>query len=110
MKDEATASAGLAEALGHDFEHSELAIEALTHPSVRSRRGAAKRGYERLEFLGDRVLGLIIAEILWRRFPEEAEGALTRRHTSLVRRETLTGVAKEIGLGAYSNHAAREQP
>jgi ribonuclease-3 len=101
MKDEAAIPSGLTEALGHEFERPELLAEALTHPSVRSRRGASKRGYERLEFLGDRVLGLIIAEILWRRFPEEAEGALTRRHTSLVRRETLTGVAKEIGLGAH---------
>lgn len=91
----------LAEALGHRFERPELLTEALTHPSARSRRGAGKRGYERLEFLGDRVLGLIIAELLWRRFPEEAEGALTRRHTSLVRRETLTGIARDIGLGAY---------
>ena len=101
MKDDTAAPPPLADALGHDFHHAELLAEALTHPSMRSRRGAAKRGYERLEFLGDRVLGLIIAEILWRRFPEEAEGALTRRHTSLVRRETLAGVAKELELGSY---------
>ncbi len=101
MKDAAAALAALADALGHRFDHPELLVEALTHPSARTRRGVAKRGYERLEFLGDRVLGLIIAELLWRRFPDEAEGALTRRHTSLVRRETLTGIAKEIGLGAY---------
>src|SRR5579883_948683 len=88
-KDAATAPP-LGEVLEHRFERSELLTEALTHPSARSKRGAGRRGYERLEFLGDRVLGLIIAELLWRRFPEEAEGALTRRHTSLVRRETLT--------------------
>ena len=101
MKDAAAALAPLADALGHRFEHPELLVEALTHPSARARRGAAKRGYERLEFLGDRVLGLIVAELLWRRFPDEAEGALTRRHTSLVRRETLTSIAKEIGIGAH---------
>jgi ribonuclease-3 len=102
MEDAAAALAPLAEALGHRFEHAELLTEALTHPSARSRgRGAARRGYERLEFLGDRVLGLIIAEWLWRRFPEEAEGALTRRHTSLVRREMLSKVANAIGLGAH---------
>jgi ribonuclease III len=101
MKDAAAALAPLTDALGHRFDHPELLVEALTHPSARTRRGAGKRGYERLEFLGDRVLGLIIAELLWRRFPDEAEGALTRRHTGLVRRETLTSIAKEIGLGAH---------
>ena len=109
MKDVAAAQAPLAEALGHRFERAELLAEALTHPSARTRRGAAKRGYERLEFLGDRVLGLIIAELLWRRFPDEAEGALTRRHTSLVRRETLTGIAKEVGLGAHIVLSAGEE-
>jgi ribonuclease-3 len=109
MKDVAAAPAPLADALGHRFERSELLTEALTHPSARTRRGAAKRGYERLEFLGDRVLGLIIAELLWRRFPDEAEGALTRRHTSLVRRETLTSIAKEIGLGAHIVLSAGEE-
>jgi len=103
------ALAPLFEALGHRFEHVELLQEALTHPSARARRGGPKRGYERLEFLGDRVLGLIIAELLWRRFPDEAEGALTRRHTSLVRRETLTGIAKEIGLGTHILLSAGEE-
>jgi len=108
-KEAAVALEPLADALGHRFEHAELLQEALTHPSVRTRRGAPKRGYERLEFLGDRVLGLIIAELLWRRFPDEAEGALTRRHTSLVRRETLTGVAKEVGLGSHIVLSAGEE-
>jgi ribonuclease-3 len=89
--------------LGHRFSRPELLIEALTHASAvpRSRdrgRGGAAQGYERLEFLGDRVLGLVVAEWLWRRFPDEAEGALTRRHTQLVRRETLAEVARGIGL------------
>jgi ribonuclease-3 len=108
-KDAAASLAPLAEVLGHGFEHPELLVEALTHPSARARRGGAKRGYERLEFLGDRVLGLIIAELLWRGFPDEAEGALTRRHTSLVRRETLTGIAKEIGLGSHIVLSAGEE-
>jgi ribonuclease III len=100
MDDSDAALASLAEALGHSFARPELILEALTHPSARARKGP-RRGYERLEFLGDRVLGLIVAELLWRRFPEEAEGALTRRQTSLVRRETLTDVANKIGLGAH---------
>lgn len=108
MKDAAAKSAPLAEALGHKFERADLLAEALTHPSARSRRGA-RRGYERLEFLGDRVLGLIVADLLWRRFPEEAEGALTRRHTGLVRREALTEVAKKIGLGEHIIVSAGEE-
>lgn len=93
------ARAALAEALGHSFAKPNLLLEALTHPSAGRRRGIAKRGYERLEFLGDRVLGLIVAELLWRRFPEEAEGELTRRQTQLVRRETLAEIALTLGLG-----------
>jgi ribonuclease III len=108
MKVGTAALAPLTEALGHDFAHPELLAEALTHPSVRSRRGA-RRGYERLEFLGDRVLGLIIAELLWRRFPDEAEGALTRRHAGLVRMETLTEVAVKIGLGEHIAVSAGEE-
>jgi len=51
-----------------------------------------------LEFLGDRVLGLIVADLLFQRFPQEAEGALAKRHASLVRGEALAAVAQEIGL------------
>lgn len=91
--------APLEETLGHRFTQKDLLIEALTHPSAIRRRGISRRGYERLEFLGDRVLGLIIAELLWRRFPDEAEGELTRRHTHLVRREALAEAAQAVGLG-----------
>jgi ribonuclease III len=113
--------------IGHDFAAPALLREALTHPSaVASERGRGRRakdpypslpgdprvkpgeatdrvgrGYERLEFLGDRVLGLVVAELLWRRFVDESEGSLTRRHTHLVRRETLARVAEGIGLGRY---------
>jgi ribonuclease III len=91
----------LADILGHRFSRPELLAEALTHSSARGRRGVGRRGYERLEFLGDRVLGLIVAELLFQRFPGEDEGALTQRHTGLVRRESLTQVAREAGLGAH---------
>jgi len=96
---DAAAPAALASFTDHAFTHPELLTEALTHPSAARRRGSARRGYERLEFLGDRVLGLIVAELLWRRFPNEAEGELTRRHTHLVRREALAEVAQAVGLG-----------
>jgi ribonuclease III len=93
--------------LGHDFARPALLAEALTHPSAlpvgqkgrqRAWRAAAPRDYERLEFLGDRVLGLGVADLLWHRFEAEPEGPLTRRYSQLVRRETLAAVAIEIGL------------
>jgi ribonuclease III len=104
----ADVSNDLSEVLGHEFARPELLAEALTHPSslVRDRRRSrratpANRGYDRLEFLGDRVLGLVVADLLWRRFESEPEGLLTRRHTHLVRRETLARVAARIGLGRH---------
>jgi ribonuclease III len=95
-----------AQRIDYEFSRPELLAEALTHRSAprppgaggrRSRR-AVPRNYERLEFLGDRVLGLVIADLLWRRFDSEAEGPLTQRHAQLVRRETLAAIGDEIGL------------
>jgi ribonuclease-3 len=108
----ASAGADVARLLGHNFARPALLAEALTHPSAlpmaqkgsaqkgqrRGRRAAVPPNYERLEFLGDRVLGLVVADLLWRRFATEQEGPLTRRHAQLVRRETLAAVAVEIGL------------
>jgi ribonuclease III len=96
--------------IGHEFGRPELLAEALTHssalgkpgkPGRRRHRGLAPANYERLEFLGDRVLGLVVADLLWRRFPDEPEGHLTRRFTQLVRREALADVAGEMGLGGH---------
>lgn len=88
-----------ARALGHGFRDQELLHHALVHSSASAGKGTAT--YERLEFLGDRVLGLVVAEMLYRRFPGEAEGALARRHAALVRREALARVAETVGLGQY---------
>ena len=97
----------LALTIGHAFGRRALLTEALTHPSAiaqpsgkpkRKRRTPPAQGYERLEFLGDRVLGLVVADLLWRAHPSEPEGHLSRRHAQLVRRETLAQVANEIGL------------
>ncbi len=105
--DDGKAGDDFAGRLGHDFARPELLEEALTHPSAlnperrQSRRRPAKRGYDRLEFLGDRVLGLVVADLLWQRFADEPEGLLTRRLTQLVRRETLARVARSIGLGRH---------
>ena len=67
-------------------------------------RSAAFRGgssYERLEFLGDRVLGFTIAELLFDAYPNEEEGALAKRHADLVRKETLADVAREAAIGPH---------
>jgi ribonuclease-3 len=107
----------LSSTLGHRFGNPALLEEALTHPSVERPRGQTKGDYERLEFLGDRVLGLVIADRLLRLYPDSDAGALARRYNTLVRRETLAEVAETIGLGEHirlskSEHGAggREKP
>jgi ribonuclease-3 len=93
----------LAGKIGHTFGRAELAAEALTHRGALDRRSDLKaafpHGNERLEFLGDRVLSLAVADLLLRRFPQEHEGELARRHAALVRAETLVEIATTIGLG-----------
>lgn len=89
---------GLAEILGHSFRHPDILRRAVTHASAEPR---AWNAYERLEFLGDRVLALVVAEQLLDRFPHEREGSIAKRHVSLVRRETLAEVAHSIGLGRF---------
>lgn len=85
----------LARRLGHDFAEPGLLERALTHPS------APEPSYERMEFLGDRVLGLALADILFHRFPEESEGGLARRHAKLANRDSLAAVARSIGLAEF---------
>lgn len=97
---------GLEQALGHRFSRPALLLDAVSHPSLvglapTNRRNGPGTAYERLEFLGDRVLGLAVAEWLLERFPSEREGALAKRHAGLVRRETLARVAGRIGLGDH---------
>lgn len=87
--------------LGHTFERPDLLAQALTHPSAVPKRRAANDDYERLEFLGDRVLGLVIADLLLAHYQEANTGALAVRYNALVRRETLAQVAESIGLGAF---------
>ena len=82
--------------LGHEFSSPELLIRALTHPSVSSPN---RQDNQRLEFLGDRVLGLVMAEALLAADPEAAEGLLAPRFNALVRKETCADVAREIDLG-----------
>jgi ribonuclease-3 len=85
----------LARQLGYAFRDADLLEAALTHRSAQSRHN------ERLEFLGDAVLGLVSAEALWQRFPDATEGQLTRLRAQLVKRETLAAVARDLDLGQY---------
>jgi ribonuclease-3 len=97
--------------LGHDFARPALLQDALTHPSlagvIKKKKGVM--AYERLEFLGDRVLGLVIAEWLYEKFPESSEGDLAKRHASLVNRDALRAVADAIGLGQHLRLARGEE-
>jgi ribonuclease-3 len=80
--------------LGHEPADVPLFERALSHASI----GA--NSYERLEFLGDRVLGLVIARALYDRHPNEPEGKLSRRYNALVARETCAEIGRELGLPA----------
>jgi len=85
----------LKKALGHDPKDLGMFERALTHSSV------GKESYERLEFLGDRVIGLVIAHWLYERFPNEPEGKLSQRYNELVARQTCAEVGRELGLPAW---------
>lgn len=82
------------ERLGHRANDPKLFERALTHGS------AGRDSYERLEFLGDRVLGLVIARWLFERFPDEPEGKMSRRYNALVARETCAEVGRDWGVPA----------
>ncbi len=97
----------LSRRLGHDFDDIGLLEEALTHPSALE--GRPGRNYDRLEFLGDRVLGVVIADELHRRFPEAAAGELSRRFSALVRGETLAAVARELAIGPLLSFSVGER-
>ncbi len=95
--------------VNHQFSDRSLLQEALTHPSATRRGKNASRNNQRLEFLGDRVLGLVVAHLLIARFPNEDEGPLSRRHAGLVRRETLAKIASDMGLGHMLTFARGEE-
>lgn len=97
--DQLTAQDTLSERLGYHFADHDLLGLALTHPSAQN----TSRGgdYQRLEFLGDRVLGLVVAESLYKTCPQESEGALARRYNELVHRDTCAAVARSLDLGPH---------
>ena len=86
--------------LGFKFKAQDLLHRALTHSSF---KGSTKSSgdNERLEFIGDRVLGLAIAELLQETFPKANEGELARRYNRLVRGETCSGIGRDLGLGPF---------
>ncbi len=89
----------LEQKIGHTFADPSLLDGALTHISALS--GKSRVGsYQRLEFLGDHVLGLVVSDMLFRGFPNADEGELSRRLADLVRKETCAEVARSIDLGA----------
>ncbi len=82
--------------IGHQFTRPELLVRALTHASIAT---PTRTDNQRLEFLGDRVLGLVMAEALLAADRQAAEGLLAPRYNALVRKETCAEVARDIGLG-----------
>ncbi|HHH43330.1 MAG TPA: ribonuclease III [Gammaproteobacteria bacterium] len=86
---------GLGRSLGYRFQDAGLLQSAVTH------RSAGSGNNERLEFLGDAVLGFVVAEWLYTLFPQASEGQLSRLRASLVKKETLAGIARELNIGDY---------
>ncbi|MDR2635452.1 MAG: ribonuclease III [Campylobacteraceae bacterium] len=86
----------LEERLGYKFCNRELITQALTHKSCR-----APHNNERLEFLGDAVLDLIVGEYLYMKFPEKSEGELSKLRASLVNEKSFKNIALELDLGSY---------
>jgi ribonuclease-3 len=89
--------------LGYRFADPDLLDRALTHSSAVSPGKRVERSYQRLEFLGDRVLGLVVADMLYRRLPKANEGELSRSLNTLVRKETCAAIARELDLGSEMN-------
>ena len=95
LKSSAIALTRLSKKLGYTFNNNDLLLQALTH---RSAKGIHN---ERLEFLGDSILGFVIAEVLYQQFPSHDEGDLTRMRSSLVRGVTLAEIGRSFNLGEY---------
>ena len=92
---------GLEERLGHQFASQALLLQAVTHSSAVAPSKRTAQSYQRLEFLGDRVLGLVVADLLHEQMPGANEGELSRSLNALVRRETCADVARDLGVGVY---------
>ena len=107
----------LEEKLGYTFQNPDLLDNALTHSSRANESRGKLQSNERLEFLGDSILGMVVADHLFRNHPDLPEGDLTRTRAALVCEESLVEVARELGLGEYlrlgkgeSSGGGRERP
>ncbi|HWA18552.1 MAG TPA: ribonuclease III [Devosia sp.] len=89
--------------LGHKFADPVLLDRALTHSSAIAPGKRVEHSYQRLEFLGDRVLGLVVADMLYRKYPKSSEGELNRSLVTLVRAEACAQIARQLGLGGELN-------
>ncbi len=94
-------AAELAERLGLQFSDLTLLSRALIHSSYLHEQPSAGQSNERLEFLGNSVIGLIISEALWRTYPEDDEGSLTTRRAAIVSARGLSRIAERLDLGEY---------
>ena len=92
------ATAELEARIGHKFADATLLATAFTHVSALKAARKRSESYQRLEFLGDHVLGLAVSDMLFRAFPKGDEGELSKRLADLVRRETCADVARALGL------------
>ena len=99
---------GFEDRIGYKFKDAALLEQALTHISALAGPRNRASSYQRLEFLGDHVLGLVISDMLYGAFPKADEGELSRRLADLVRKEACADVAKEIELGAVIRLGASE--
>jgi len=93
--------------IGHRFKNKDLLTQALTHVSAVG-EGKYKVSYQRFEFLGDHVLGLVIAHLLLREFPRAQEGELSQRLSDLVRKETCAEIGVQIDLGSHIHFGKHE--
>jgi ribonuclease-3 len=98
---ETAAPEALEQLLGWRFRNPELLRSALRHSSLGGRSGQSAHHFDRFEFLGDRVVGLVAAELLLERHPDDREGAVARRHATLVNRESLARMARAINLARF---------
>lgn len=97
----ATDLSALEAKLGYRFVERDLLLRALTHVTATTNSSSRGESYQRLEFLGDRVLGLAVAEMLYEAFPGADEGELSRRLADLVRAEACAEVAMDMDLGPW---------
>lgn len=109
MSHRAKGHARLETRLGYKFADSSLLDRALTHSSAVSPAKRVEQSYQRLEFLGDRVLGLVVADMLFRKYPKASEGDLNRSLVTLVRAEACAAIARQLDLGPELNLGESER-